>query len=140
MIQKKASGFQTVTDSNAAVFLSYASDDREAAQAICNDLRAANMEIWFDQGELGGGDAWDAKIRSQIKTCSLFLAVISAKARARDEGYFRLEWKLAIDRSYHMSGTRLSSCPWPSMKRRNRAPVSPIDSVTRNGSACQAAA
>ena len=47
-----------------------------------------------------GGDAWDAKIRKQIRECALFLPLISANTQARPEGYFRLEWKLAVDRSH----------------------------------------
>lgn len=85
------------------VFLSYASDDAPAAARICAALRAAGLEVWFDQSELRGGDAWDAAIRRQIKTCALFIPVISQTTRARGEGYFRLEWKLAIDRSHLMA-------------------------------------
>ena len=81
-----------------AVFLSYASQDAEAAQRICAALRSAGVEVWFDQSELRGGDAWDQSIRKQIKTCALFLPVISQNTHARAEGYFRLEWKLAVDR------------------------------------------
>jgi TolB-like protein/Tfp pilus assembly protein PilF len=85
---------------NKAVFLSYASQDAEAAKRICAALRAAGVEVWFDQNELRGGDAWDAKIRKQIKDCALFVPLISADTNARPEGYFRLEWKLAVDRSH----------------------------------------
>ena len=88
---------------NKAVFLSYASQDTEAAKKICDALRATGVEVWFDQSELVGGDAWDAKIRKQIKDCALFVPVISANTNARAEGYFRLEWKLAVDRSHLMS-------------------------------------
>ena len=83
-----------------AVFLSYASQDAEAAQRICEVLRTAGIEVWFDRSELRGGDAWDQKIRRQIKTCALFIPVISRNTHARIEGYFRLEWKLAVDRSH----------------------------------------
>jgi hypothetical protein len=86
-----------------AVFLSYASEDAAAAARLCASLRAVGIEVWFDQSELRGGDAWDAAIRRQIKQCTLFMAVISASARARIEGYFRLEWKLAVDRSHFMA-------------------------------------
>ncbi len=85
-----------------AVFLSYASQDAEAAKRICDALRAAGIEVWFDQSELRGGDAWDQSIRKQIKTCALFLPIISRTTHDRREGYFRLEWKLAIDRCYLM--------------------------------------
>jgi non-specific serine/threonine protein kinase len=86
-----------------AVFLSYASDDAAAAVRICESLQAAGIEVWFDQSELRGGDAWDAAIRRQIKQCALFMAVISENTHARVEGYFRLEWKLAVDRSHFMA-------------------------------------
>jgi len=85
---------------SGAVFLSYASQDAEAAKRICEALRAAGIEVWFDQSELRGGDAWDAKIRRQIKECALFVPVISENTNIRAEGYFRLEWKLAVDRSH----------------------------------------
>ncbi|HEX2851839.1 MAG TPA: TIR domain-containing protein [Opitutaceae bacterium] len=86
-----------------AVFLSYASQDAEAAARICEALRAAGVEVWFDRNELRGGDSWDAKIRRQIRECALFVPVISANTQARQEGYFRLEWKLAVDRSHLMA-------------------------------------
>jgi tetratricopeptide (TPR) repeat protein len=86
-----------------AVFLSYASQDAEAARRICEALRGTGVEVWFDQSELRGGDAWDQSIRKQIKNCALFVAVISAHTQTRLEGYFRLEWKLAEDRSHLMA-------------------------------------
>ena len=88
-----------MTDPSHAVFLSYASEDAAAAHRICEALRAAGIEVWFDQSELRGGDVWDAAIRKQIKSCRLFMPVISRNTHARGEGYFRLEWKLAVDRS-----------------------------------------
>jgi tetratricopeptide (TPR) repeat protein len=86
-----------------AVFLSYCSQDGAAARRICEALRATGVEVWFDQNELRGGDAWDQNIRRQIKECALFVPLISANTQARREGYFRLEWKLAVDRSHLMS-------------------------------------
>ena len=85
---------------SGAVFLSYASRDAAAAERICTSLRAAGIEVWFDRSELRGGDAWDQSIRKQIKGCALFVPVISRNTHDRDEGYFRLEWKLAVDRSH----------------------------------------
>src|SRR5689334_16121578 len=92
-----------LADPSRAVFLSYASQDAAAARRICDALRAANVEVWFDQSELRGGDAWDAKIRGQIASCALFVPVISANTQARREGYFRLEWKLAAQRTHMIS-------------------------------------
>src|ERR1700730_17087937 len=95
-----------MSESNQAVFISYTSQDAEAARRICESLRAAGIEVWLDQSELRGGDAWDSAIRKQIKTCALFLPVISANTSARSEGYFRLEWKLAVDRSHLMAAEK----------------------------------
>jgi TolB-like protein/Flp pilus assembly protein TadD len=86
-----------------AIFLSYASADAAAALRIASALRGAGLEVWLDQSELRGGDAWDQSIRDQIGACALFIPIISANAHARLEGYFRLEWKLAIDRSHRMA-------------------------------------
>ena len=94
-----------------AVFLSYSSQDAEAAQRICEALRSAGIEVWFDQSELRGGDAWDRMIRKQIKACALFIPVISDHTHERREGYFRLEWKLALDRSNLISATRAFLVP-----------------------------
>jgi TolB-like protein/Tfp pilus assembly protein PilF len=92
-----------VTGRSRAVFLSYASQDAEAAQRLCNALRAAGIEVWFDQSELLGGDAWDAAIRKQVKECALFMPLISANTDARSEGYFRREWNLAVNRMLDMA-------------------------------------
>jgi TolB-like protein len=86
-----------------ALFLSYARDDAAAARRIAEALRGAGLEVWFDENELTGGDAWDQKIRGQIGECALFLPVISANTQARLEGYFRLEWRLAEQRSHLMA-------------------------------------
>ena len=58
-----------------------------------------------------GGDAWDQKIRHQIKDCALFVPLISAHTEARPEGYFRLEWHLADQRTHLMSRTKAFVVP-----------------------------
>lgn len=92
-----------MTEPNQAVFLSYASQDAGAAQNLCNGLRAAGFEVWFDQSELRGGENWDRKINDQIRKCRLFIPVISKSTEARDEGYFRREWAAAVDRMRDMA-------------------------------------
>jgi len=99
------------SDGHRAVFLSYASEDAEAAERICAGLRNAGIEVWFDQNELRGGAAWDSAIKKQIKTCALFIPIISANSRARVEGYFRFEWKLAVDRSHLMAAEKAFLLP-----------------------------
>src|SRR5690349_21584067 len=94
-----------------AVFLSYASQDAEAVRLICTALRAAGIEVWLDQSELRGGDAWDRSIREQIRNCRLFIPVVSANTERRDEGYFRREWALAVDRTRDITHKRAFLVP-----------------------------
>jgi hypothetical protein len=92
-----------MTEAAGAIFLSYASQDAGVAARIGAALREAGLEVWFDQSELRGGDAWDQLIRRRIRECALFVPVISSHTQSRLEGYFRLEWKLAIERTHLMA-------------------------------------
>jgi TolB-like protein/Tfp pilus assembly protein PilF len=100
-----------VTDPGRAVFLSYASQDAPAAERLRAALRSAGAEVWFDQSDLRGGDAWDASIRKHIKNCALFVPMISANTQSRAEGYFRREWNLAVARTLDMAEGRTFLLP-----------------------------
>ena len=100
-----------MSDVSKAVFLSYASLDADATRRICEALRAAGIEVWFDQSELRGGDAWDHKIRQQIRDCALFVPIISENTQTRSEGYFRLEWDLADQRSHMIAHSKAFIVP-----------------------------
>lgn len=97
---------EEMTEPSRAVFLSYASEDAQAAERIADALRAAGIEVWFDRNALRGGDEWDRRIRREIKDCALFVPIISANSEARHEGYFRLEWDLADQRSHMIARGR----------------------------------
>jgi hypothetical protein len=85
------------------VFLSYASADREAARVLRDALPTFGLEVWYDESDLGGGEMWDQKIRKQIRECDYFMPLISAQTEARHEGYFRREWRLAVERTLDMA-------------------------------------
>ena len=86
-----------------SVFLSYASEDRPAARSIRDALSGFGIIVWYDENELDGGDAWDQKIRRQIRECDYFMPLVSATTEARPEGYFRREWRLAVERTLDMA-------------------------------------
>ena len=94
-----------------SVFISYASEDRVAARTLRDTLSAAGLDVWYDENELTGGDSWDQKIRRQIRDCEYFMPVISATTEARKEGYFRREWRLAVERSLDMADDVLFLVP-----------------------------
>ena len=90
-----------------SVFISYASEDYEAARTLHESLDAAGIESWFDKERLGSGDAFAQRIRSSINNCACFVPLISANTSGRLEGFFRREWYWARDRAEGIAeGTR----------------------------------
>lgn len=75
-----------------AVFLSYASDDRPAAQAIRDALDAAGIDVWFDRDRLMAGDLFESRIRRFIEQASIFIPVLSRSCLTPERRFFRLEW------------------------------------------------
>jgi TolB-like protein len=114
-----------MSDSNRTVFISYASEDVAAATRLRDDLQAGGVEVWLDLNELIAGEEWDQRIRVRIRTCQLFIAVVSANTERRLEGYFRREWEMAADRTHNMARGRAFLLPvflGRSLKREFRVP------------------
>ena len=88
-----------------AVFLSYARQDREAAERMEQALGAAGIEAWFDRRDLKPGIDWETEIRANIRRCSAFVPLISRTTELRREAFFRVEWKLALQRAMRMDDT-----------------------------------
>jgi hypothetical protein len=85
-------------EASAAIFLSYSREDSEAAVRLYEHLDALGLDVWFDRDRLEGGDAYEQKIRRQIRSCALFIPLVSRRTERRVEGFFRREWKMADER------------------------------------------
>jgi hypothetical protein len=79
-----------------AIFISYASEDIDAAIKLKAGLDSAGLEAWFDKAELQGGDTFALKIKSNIKRCSLFLPLISQNSVGKQDRFFIKEWNCAL--------------------------------------------
>ncbi|MCC6231530.1 MAG: toll/interleukin-1 receptor domain-containing protein [Verrucomicrobiales bacterium] len=79
------------------VFLSYASDDREAALALFDGLTRLGVEVWMDRTGLAGGEEWDATICRRIRGCGYFVPLVSRHTESRPKAYFRREWNEAAE-------------------------------------------
>ncbi len=88
------------------VFLSYASEDRDAAVAIRDALEAENLHVFFDKDDLKTGDDWAAKLRRSIAECALFVPVISRSTLTPKARYFRDEWNEALEQAAKMPRNR----------------------------------
>jgi hypothetical protein len=89
------------------IFISYASQDRAAADRLRDHLAAENLPVWLDVAPEGlqAADLYERKIRSGIERCALFMPVLSAQADRRQDGFFRKEWHWAIQRLPNFTGT-----------------------------------
>ncbi len=85
------------TPHEGAVFVSYASDDLDAASRLVEALRAARLDVWFDKGDLRPADDWERAIQRGIERCSLFLPVVSRQTLAAENRrrFFWREWNAA---------------------------------------------
>jgi hypothetical protein len=85
-----------------AVFLSFAGEDRPAARGLRAALERKGLDVWFDERSIPPGAAWDLEIQANIRRCSLFVPLLSQHAARRPEGYFRREWRWALERAQAM--------------------------------------
>lgn len=79
-----------------SVFLSYAHEDRSAAEVIRDSLDRAGVDVILVNDDSQIGDRWDRKLRSVLGECALFLPVISKRSLAAERRFFRTEWIEAI--------------------------------------------
>jgi hypothetical protein len=92
---------------SGSIFISYSSDDIGAAKRLFADLQEIGGDVaWFDKSALKPGDNWDQHLRSSVQRCSLFLPLLSTNTERRTEGYFRLEWSEAAERSRRIQGRK----------------------------------
>ena len=85
------------------VFLSYASEDRQAVEKIRLALEAKGVDVFFDREQLEGGNEWEAKLRRAIHQSSLFVPVISRQTLTPGRRFFRVEWNLALEEAQKVS-------------------------------------
>ena len=76
------------------VFLSYSSDDVDFAEIVEGRLRAADIEVWRDQGELVAGEDWSDAIDQGIDWCDVVVLVLT-RAAIRSS-YVTYEWAFAL--------------------------------------------
>ncbi|MEZ5940611.1 MAG: toll/interleukin-1 receptor domain-containing protein [Planctomycetaceae bacterium] len=81
------------------VFISYASEDRSAAESLRRALGDFGIQAWLDTHELRSGDIWSEVIQQNIESCSIFLPLISQHTQTEHRRYFRAEWNMAIRES-----------------------------------------
>ena len=79
------------------IFLSHASADRKAADAVATALRHAGLKVWYSQSHLKGAQQWHDEIGRALKRCDWFLLLLSPQAvKSR---WVKLELTYAINQA-----------------------------------------
>lgn len=87
------------------IFLSYARQDTEMVLNVKNILEDNGFDVWFDKKDLKPGDHFEQKILRGIEVSALFCPFISSNTQNRDRGFFRREWKYAVNVSQDIATT-----------------------------------
>jgi tetratricopeptide (TPR) repeat protein len=61
-----------------SVFISYASEDSEAARRLYRDLKNTGIDPWLDKENILPGQNWDNEIRDAIKSCRYIIILFSS--------------------------------------------------------------
>jgi hypothetical protein len=86
------------------VFVSYASEDVEAARRLAQSLATIGFaDVWLDKRKLIAGDDWSDHVDEAIEHCDFFMPVLSRQADQRREGVFWEEWRKAVTRAMRVN-------------------------------------
>jgi TIR domain len=98
------------------VFISYASEDREYAARLHEDLKMRSIDSWFDRESLLPGQQWRSQIKNAIEQSRYFLALLSEQSVTK-RGYIQKELRRALDlldeypeSAIYLIPARLQSC------------------------------
>ena len=91
-----------------AVFISYASEDVDAAFALRDGLQASDLPVWFDMTQLKeqAGSDYNRVIEQSIAASSLLILVLSKHSYDPRDRYFRQEWSWASPRAIRANPSR----------------------------------
>ena len=87
-----------------SIFISYASEDRDAAFRLADQFGAAGLEVWVDR-RINPGDDYRAIIERHIRECCAFVPVLSQNTQRDDARWFRREWEQALQVAGYYFGT-----------------------------------
>ena len=84
---------------NPDVFISYSRADSKIVQQLYDVLTAKGIVVWYDKKNLGVGANFMLEIRDAIRSCKLFVPVLSKNLirQAADEHVYRKEWIYAVE-------------------------------------------
>ncbi len=80
------------------VFISYAREDSASAERLYHDLSSIpNVTPWLDSKKLLPGDRWKMEVMEALKTCDLFVILLSMKSVSKN-GFIQKEVSEALEK------------------------------------------
>ena len=96
------------------VFLSYATEDGDAAELVKEKLENFDIEVWQDQGGgIKAGDKWRDQIESGIKSSDVVIVLLTPSSCA--SSYVTFEWAFGLG-----LGKRLIPLLWKDCEKHPR--------------------
>lgn len=77
-----------------AVFVSHASQDKEAAAKLCADLQEAGIDTWASFKDIQPGEVWNKTIEEALGAATHVIVVASQSSIASDYVRAEVEWAL----------------------------------------------
>jgi hypothetical protein len=107
----------------AQIFLSYAREDKEEVESLCQKLCDAGFKPWMDTKDILPGEQWKSSIRKAIRHSDFFLACLSKKSVGK-RGWIQREirealdiWQEMLDSDIYLIPVRLEDCKAPDRLR-----------------------
>ncbi|MCW3078576.1 toll/interleukin-1 receptor domain-containing protein [Segetibacter sp.] len=92
-VKELARQWQEKNPTKQHIFISYSHQDKTAADTLVETLsKIDNVECWIDSKFLAPGSDYPKEITSQIKSCDLFIPLISNNSLSNPSSYVMDEW------------------------------------------------
>jgi hypothetical protein len=101
------------------IFLSYAREDKEKVENLCQKLSDAGFKPWMDAKDILPGEKWSSSIRKAVQRSDFFLACLSKNSVGK-RGWIQREikgaldiWQEKLDSDIYLIPVRLEDCEAP---------------------------
>ena len=83
------------------VYISYASEDEDAARLLCEKLEAAGISVWYADRDIKPGEFIPGEIAKAIEQCSVFIILLSKFSAESESLKDELTYSLRMIRDGH---------------------------------------